>query len=182
MYMATTKSYIDTLKILFIILLVSIVFSMLYPFKEGIGSSLTSTDITNLQGALKDYANTANENCQKANNSILTLSGKDPQSMQINSTIKNNTINTQCAILEQISGVATETDILGVVNTCYGSNYTAVLNLLEQINGPFNQALKNDSNFEKIVEVQTKNPSIHGQTSTYNMINSYVTGALATTI
>ena len=101
--------------------------------------------------------------------------------MQINSTIKNNTVNTQCAILEQISGVATETDILGVVNTCYGSNYTAVLNLLEQINGPFNQALKNDSNFEKIVEVQTKNPSIHGQTSTYNMINSYVTGALATT-
>jgi len=185
MYMATTKSYIGTLKILFIILLASIIFSMLYPFyslQEGIGSSLTSTDITNLQEVLKTYATTANENCHKANNSILTVSGKDSQHMKINSLIKNNNnTNTQCAILEQISAVATDTDILGAINTCYGSNYTAVLNLLSQINGPYKQSLKNDSNFEKIVEVQTKNPSTTGQSSTYNTINGYVMGALAVT-
>lgn len=169
-------------KILLLILLASIVFSILYPFyslHEGIGSSLSSTDITNIQGALNTYSTTANTNCQKANNSILSVAGPDPQSMQITSTIKNNNSNTQCAILDQIANVATDTGVLGAVNTCYGENYAAVLNLLGQINGPFKQALADDANFAQIVKVQTANPSVSGQNSTFNTINTYVTGALA---
>ena len=81
----------------------------------------------------------------------------------------------------QISNIATDSGVVGAINTCYGNNYAAVLNLLNSINSsPLKQALADDPNFAQIVKTQTTNPSVSGQNSTYNMINGYVMGAIST--
>jgi hypothetical protein len=179
-----SKNWKRSVGILLIILLASIIFAILYPFysiNEGLASSLTGSDITNLQKVLQKYSDTANDNCQKTNNAILSLGSSDPQTMQINSAIKNNTSNTACTIVDQISNIATDSGVVGAINTCYGNNYAAVLNLLNSINSsPLKQALADDPNFAQIVKTQTTNPSVSGQNSTYNMINGYVMGAIST--
>ena len=165
--------------ILLIILLFTLVFSILYPFysiNEGIGTSLLTTDIKNIQSALTTYTTEATANCQTALNTINPLIPKDRSlSMNINQP-SGSPLPNPCAKVDSINNQSpSNTDIMNAINTCYGANYSAVLNLLNTINSsPTNVALKNDPNFAQIIKTQTNNPVVSGPNSSVNLINNYV--------
>ena len=132
--------------ILLILLLCTLVFSILYPFyslnhditegiTEGIGTSLLASDMTNIQGALTTYTTEATLNCQKAVNTINPLISSDPKlSMNVNQS-NSSPLPNPCATVDSISNQKpSNSNIIKAINTCYGSNYAAVLNLLDTIN------------------------------------------------
>jgi hypothetical protein len=171
-----------SISILLVILLLALVFSILYPFysiHEGIGSSLLATDITNIQAALTTYTTEATANCQKAINTINPLIPKDRSlSMSVNQP-NNSPLPNPCAKVDSINNQSPlNTDIINAINTCYGANYSAVLNLLNTINtAPTNIALKNDPNFAQIIKTQTNSPVVSGPNSSVNLINNYVSAS-----
>jgi hypothetical protein len=169
--------------ILLILLFCTLVFSILYPFyslkqdiTEGIGTSLLASDMTNIQGALTTYTTEATLNCQKAVNTINPLISSDPKlSMNVNQS-NSSPLPNPCATVDSISNQKpSNSNIIKAINTCYGSNYAAVLNLLDTINNaPTNVALKNDPNFAQIIKTQTDQPVVSGPQSSANLISTYI--------
>jgi hypothetical protein len=165
---------------LLIVLFFTLVFSILYPFfiiSENIGTSLLSTDVSNIQTALTTYTSAATSNCQTAMNTINPLLSSDPKlSMNVNQS-NSSPLPNPCASVDNIHNqTPSNENIMNAINTCYGANYAAVLNLLNTLNSePANVALKNDPIFAQIVKTQTNNPTVSGSQSSANVINNYVT-------
>jgi hypothetical protein len=178
--------------LLLIILLLTLVFSILYPFysidqgipegiRENMGTSLLSGDIKNIQNALSTYSTKANGNCQKALNIINPLIKGDPQlSMNVSqNNAAGSPVAQPCASVDSINNQSpSDSKIINAINSCYGANYASVLNLLNTINSkPTNDALTNDPNFAKIIKTQTNQPVVSGPQSTYNTIYQYISAA-----
>jgi hypothetical protein len=171
--------------ILLIILFATLVFSMLYPFytgiREGLGSSLTAVDISNVQQTLNTYT-TAVESpdgaCAKALTEI--KSAKPPPgetdftvTNTIPMTIQQNEGSTNCTLVDKVAALNSNNEsVLKAINTAYGQKYTAVLTMLNTIQQ--SPAMKSDSNFAMIVNTQLKNPSISGPNSSYNAIDQFI--------
>ena len=174
-----------TYGILLIILFATLVFSMLYPFytgiREGIGSSLTAVDISNVQQSLNSYT-TAVESPEGACATALSAikEAKHPPgetdftlTNTIPMTIQQNEGSTNCSLVDKIAGLNSQNaSITKAINTCYGQKYSAVLNMLNTIQK--SPAMKSDTSFAMIVNTQLSNPSINGSNSAYNSINQYI--------
>jgi len=177
--MASKPVGFKSISILLIILFSALVFSILYPFfsiSENIGTSLLATDITNIQSALTTYTTSATSNCQTAVNTINPLISSDPKlSMNINQA-NSSPLPNPCATVDNIHNQSpSNTNIINAINTCYGANYAAVLNLLDTINSePTNVALKNDPTFAQIMKTQTSQPVVSGPQSSANLISTYI--------
>lgn len=177
--MASKPVGFKSISILLIILFSALVFSILYPFfsiSENIGTSLLATDITNIQSALTTYTTSATSNCQTAVNTINPLISSDPKlSMNINQA-NSSPLPNPCATVDNIHNQSpSNTNIINAINTCYGANYAAVLNLLDTINSePTNVALKNDPTFAQIIKTQTSQPVVNGPQSSANLISTYI--------
>lgn len=171
--------------LLLIILFATLVFSMLYPFytgiREGIGSSLTAVDISNVQQSLNTYT-TAVESpdgaCAKA---LTTMKNAKPPAGETDFTVTNtipmtiqqNEGSTNCTLVDKVAALnSTNATIIKAINTAYGQKYTAVLNMLNTIQQ--SPAVKSDSNFATIVNAQLSNPSINGPNSSYNTIDQFI--------
>lgn len=171
--------------ILLIILFATLVFSMLYPFytgiREGLGTSLTAVDISNIQQSLNTYTNAVESPegaCAKALTAI--KSAKPPAgetdfivTNTIPMTIQQNEGSTNCTLVDKIAALNSKnTSVLNAINTCYGQKYTAALNMLTTIQQ--SPAIKSDSSFANIVNIQLNNPSVNGSNSSYNTINEFI--------
>jgi len=171
--------------LLLIILFATLVFSMLYPFytgiREGIGSSLTSVDISNVQQTLNTYTKAVESpegTCAKALTEI--KNAKPPSgetdflvSNTIPMTIQQNEGSTNCTLVDKIAALNSKNpSIVKAINTAYGEKYTAVLNMLNTIQQ--SPAMNSDSNFATIVNAQMSNPSISGPSSSYNAIDQFI--------
>lgn len=174
---------LKSIGILFAILILALVFSIIYPFysiNEGLGTSLLPGDISSIQTALTTYSTAANSNCQTAVNTINPLLNSDPK-LSMNVTMPNDAPVVQpCTTVDSIHNQGpSNTTIMNAINTCYGANYAAVLNLLNTINSPpANQALKNDpTGFGQLIKSNTDKPSVSGSQSTYNQIYQYISAA-----
>lgn len=174
-----------TYGILLIILFATLVFSMLYPFysgiREGIGSSLTAVDISNVQQSLNSYT-TAVESPEGACAIALSAikEAKPPPgetdftlTNTIPMTIQQNEGSTNCTLVDKVAGLNSQNaSVTKAINTCYGQKYSAVLNMLNTIQQ--SPAMRSDTNFAMIVNTQLSNPSINGSNSAYNSINQYI--------
>lgn len=176
--------------ILLIILFSTLVFSMLYPFypgiREGLGSSLTAVDISNVQQSLNNYTTSVESPdgaCAKALTAI--KSAKPPPgetdimvSNTIPMTIQQNEGATNCTLVDKVAALNTPNETVNhAINTCYGQKYAAVLNMLNTIQK--SPAMKSDSNFSTIVNTQLNAPNVSGQNSSYNAIRQYLNTAAA---
>lgn len=174
-----------TYGILLIILFATLVFSLLYPFytgiREGIGSSLTAVDISNVQQSLNTYTSSVESPegaCAKALTKI--KSAKPPAgetdftvSNTIPMTIQQNEGSTNCTLVDKVAALNSKnTSVLNAINTCYGEKYTAALNMLNTIQQ--SPAMQSDNNFATIIKSQLDNPSISGANSSYNTINQFI--------
>jgi len=167
--------------ILLIVLLSTLVFSILYPFfilnqteglTEGIGTSLTPADTATIQSALTTYTTAATSNCQTAVNTINPLIASDSKlSMNVNQA-NSSPLPNPCATVDNINNQSpSNTNIINAINTCYGANYAAVLNLLNTINSA---DIKSDPTFSQIIKTQTNQPVVNGPQSSANLISTYV--------
>ena len=172
---------VGSISILLVILFSTLVFSILYPFfslnnaeglTEGLGTSLSPADAATVQAALTTYSTSATSNCQTAMNTINPLISSDPKlSMNVNQA-NSSPLPNPCATVDSINNQSpSNTNIINAINTCYGANYAAVLNLLNTINSA---DIKSDPSFTQIMNTQTKQPVVSGPQSSANLISTYV--------
>ena len=176
--------------ILIFILLATLVFSMIYPFgfgygiQEGLGSSLTAVDISNVKQTLSTYTDSVESSNGACAVALTTIKSAKPTTGQtdfmvtntIPMTLQQNTGSTNCTLVDKIAALnSTNTDVVNAISTCYGQKYTAVLNMLNNIQN--SSAMKADSSFATIVNTQANNPSVNGPSTTYNTISQYINTA-----
>lgn len=171
--------------ILLIILIATLLFSMLYPFytgiREGIGSSLTAVDISNVQQTMNTYT-TAVESpdgaCAKA---LKEIKGAKPPpgdtdfilTNTIPMTIQQSEGSTNCTLIDKVAALnSNNPSVLNAINTAYGQKYTAVLTMLNTIQQ--SPAMESDNDFAMIINTQLSNPSVSGPNSSYNAIDQFI--------
>lgn len=176
-----------TYGILLIILFATLVFSMLYPFypgiREGLGSSITATDISNIQQTLNKYYNdveSAGGPCDQALTEIKAIpapSTSDAVFNNVMTTVNSTSDQTtsKCALVDKAAAFNTNNPgVSEAINACYGKKYTSVLNMLNTLKK--SDAMK-DSDFANQVNSNIKTPIVSGTNSSYNAIQTLITMA-----
>lgn len=170
--------------ILVIILLGALVFSVLYPFysgiHEGMGSSLTSSDIRIVQDSLDTYVTTVESPGGACDTALKAIQNAKPEgddqillTQTIPLTISSNKDSKTCAVIDKIQALNPQnTDVSNALNTCYGQKYAAALTLLNTIKN--SSAMTSDTTFATTVKNQINSPSVKGTDSSYEQIKQYL--------
>ena len=164
---------------LFVILICSLVFSLIYPFyttihKIPLVEGMAATDISNIQQPIDTYFNTVEKGaCYTALSKIKSF----PNASTIMQTINQQDIS-NCSIIDNISNLnKPDTNIQKAINDCYGQKYSAVLTMIDSIRS--SSTYKNDSKFSSFFDNSAKSPSVKGNNSTPDAIQQYI-GNMAT--
>lgn len=155
--------------ILIIVLLLFIIYSFYTNIHEGLGTSMSVEDMAIVQQYLDTYNKTTEEgSCTTGVKTIKALNIPN-----INKIIKENADLSNCIIIEKIAGINnTNEKVLQAINVCYGQKYTAVLNMMKDIKST--NVYTNDSNFSSFINSTIKYPSVNGNNSSVDVIQSYM--------
>lgn len=173
-----------TTGILLIILIGTLVFSILYPFytgvQEGMGSSMTSSDIKSVEDALDDYVKTVESPGGVCDAALKEIKNAKPDgtddlilTQTIPLTISSNKDSKSCSIVDKIQTLnPRNAGVIKALSACYGDKYAATLTMLNTIET--SSASTNDRTFATMVKNQINNPVVKGADSSYDQISQYL--------
>jgi hypothetical protein len=173
-----------TTGILLVILLGALVFSIIYPFysgiQEGLGSSITSTDIKIIEDAMEEYVKEVESPGGACDTALKAIQNAKPEgtddillNQTIPLTISSNKESKTCAVIDKIQALNPKNkSVTNALNTCYGKKYSAALTMLNTIQD--SSAMIDDSTFSTMVKNQISNPSVKGMESSYEQIKQYL--------